>query len=177
MTTRLALQRRRYAEMITGPLPNPDPRIRDAFACVPREDFLGPPPWSVRGMFHPLTARDPGELYHDVLVALIEDKGINNGSPSLHALMLHRLGARPADRVLHVGAGGGYYTAILAELVGPTGRVTAVEFDPGLAAAAKNNLSRWPWVTVLQGDGAEGCPDGGHQQGRGHALAHDIADT
>jgi protein-L-isoaspartate(D-aspartate) O-methyltransferase len=154
MNANLAERRRRYAEMITAPLPGADPRIREAFAKVPREDFLGPPPWTVRGMFRPLTARDPEELYHDVLVALNVEKGLNNGSPSLHALMLHRLGVQSGQVVLHVGAGGGYYTAILAELVGPRGTVTAVEFDPALAEAARRNLLSWPWVAVVNGDGA-----------------------
>lgn len=154
MTADLAALRRRYAEMITAALPGADPRIREAFAKIPREDFLGPPPWNVRGAFRPLRATDPAELYHDVLVALDEDKGLNNGSPSLHAQMLDRLGVKPGHRVLHVGAGAGYYTAMLAELTGPTGGVVAVEFDKTLAEAAGANLRPWPWVTVIQGDGA-----------------------
>jgi len=154
MSSGLAALRHRYAQMMTGSLQGGDPRLRDAFAAVPREDFLGPPPWTVRGVSMPLTAHDPAELYHDVLVALDAAKGLNNGSPSLHAQMLHRLGVQPGDRVLHLGAGGGYYTAILAELAGAVGRVTAVEFDPALAAAAQANLRPWPWVTVVNGDGA-----------------------
>ena len=154
MTADLAALRRRYAEMVTASLPGADPRIREAFANIPREDFLGPPPWTVRGASWPLTALDPADLYHDVLIALNADKGLNNGSPSLHALMLHRLGVEPGQRVLHVGAGAGYYTAMLAELAGPTGQVTAVEFDPALADAALANLRPWPQVMVVNGDGA-----------------------
>jgi protein-L-isoaspartate(D-aspartate) O-methyltransferase len=154
MGTGLADRRRRYAEMMTAALPGADPRIRDAFAAVPREKFLGPPPWTVRGASWPLTARRPEDLYHDVLVALNVETGVNNGSPSLHALMLHLLGVQAGQRVLHVGAGGGYYTAILAELVGPTGQVTAIEFDSSLAQAARKNLLPWPWATVVSGDGA-----------------------
>jgi protein-L-isoaspartate(D-aspartate) O-methyltransferase len=45
------------------------------------------------------------------------------------------------DHVVHVGAGTGYYSAILAEMVGRTGRVTAIEIDPLLAARAKENLA------------------------------------
>jgi protein-L-isoaspartate(D-aspartate) O-methyltransferase len=93
-------------------------------------------------------------LYDDVLVVLDRAKGLNNGSPSLHALMLHHLGVAAGDRVLHIGAGSGYYTALLAELAGPAGRVTAVEYDRRLAALARDNLSRSPNVTVIEGDGA-----------------------
>jgi protein-L-isoaspartate(D-aspartate) O-methyltransferase len=154
MTANLVRVRRQYAEMITAGLDGADPRIRAAFAKIPREDFLGPPPWNVRGASWPLRTEDPSALYHDVLVALDVDKGLNNGSPSLHALMLQRLGVQPGEQVLHVGAGGGYYTAILAELTGAAGQVTAVEFDPALAHAAQSNLRPWPWVTVINGDGA-----------------------
>src|SRR5437879_12256889 len=49
----------------------------------------------------------------------------------------------------------GYYTAILAEVVGPTGRVTAIEVDPWLASRAGSNLSYLAHVQVLAGDGGE----------------------
>ena len=61
----------------------------------------------------------------------------------------------PRHRVLHIGAGTGYYTAILAELVGPSGRITAVEIDPELAAIARENLKPWANVEVVCGDGAD----------------------
>jgi protein-L-isoaspartate(D-aspartate) O-methyltransferase len=154
MTQDTAAVRRHYAEMITAPLQGADPRIREAFAAIPRENFLGPPPWTIRGGFRPMTTHDPAFLYHDVLVALVADRGVNNGSPGLHVHMLQWLGAQPGDRVLHVGAGRGYYTAILAELVGPTGNVTAVEFDSQLASTAQANLQPWRQVTVINGDGA-----------------------
>ena len=47
----------------------------------------------------------------------------------------------------------GYYTAILAELVGATGRVTALEFDGELAARATANFAQTPHVRVVRGDG------------------------
>jgi len=157
----IAERRRRFAEEMTAPLApgaaaTGVAAIRAAFARVPREAFLGPPPWQLLGGgFAPEETSDPADLYRDVLVVLSEGKGLNNGSPSLHARMLHLLGAAPGDHVLHVGAGGGYYTAILAELVGPAGRVTAVEFDAKLAVAAARSLRDRPQVTVAQGDGAD----------------------
>jgi len=57
-------------------------------------------------------------------------------------------------RGVHIGAGVGYYTAILAHAVGPTGRVTAVEFDAGLAERAAANLAGLAQVRVVQGDGS-----------------------
>ena len=60
---------------------------------------------------------------------------------------------QPGEHVVHVGAGVGYYTAILAELVGTTGRVTAIEYDAELAARAMANLAQAPRVRVVRGDG------------------------
>jgi protein-L-isoaspartate(D-aspartate) O-methyltransferase len=55
---------------------------------------------------------------------------------------------------VHVGTGTGYYTAILAHLVGPSGRVTGIEFEPELAARAKTNFASRPNVEIVEGDGA-----------------------
>jgi protein-L-isoaspartate(D-aspartate) O-methyltransferase len=151
----LAECRRRYAATLVAALPRPDPRIEAAFATVRREDFLGPPPWTLLGFPHSWRSDDAAELYQDVLVALDAQRSLNNGSPALHALMLQHLDAAPGDSVLHVGAGTGYYTAVLAELAGPRGHVTAVEFDRHLAAQARQNLAGWPNVSVVQGDGAD----------------------
>src|SRR6201996_3284608 len=60
------------------------------------------------------TDADPRHVYHDVLIALDEARGINNGQPSLW----DELGIRTGEQVLHLGCGTGYYTAIAAELVG-----------------------------------------------------------
>lgn len=136
--------------------------VERALARVPREDFLGPPPWTILDQTVgaiALTDADPRPLYEDVLVVLDRARGINNGSPSLHALMLHHLDVNPGDRVLHVGAGTGYYTAVLAELTGAQGSVIAIEYDPHLATAARANLRPWPNVTVVEGDGDD-WPDG-----------------
>jgi protein-L-isoaspartate(D-aspartate) O-methyltransferase len=56
---------------------------------------------------------------------------------------------------VHIGAGVGYYTAILSHLVGRRGRVTAIEFDAGLAERLAANFARPSNVRVVQGDGAQ----------------------
>jgi protein-L-isoaspartate(D-aspartate) O-methyltransferase len=68
---------------------------------------------------------------------LAADRGVNNGSPSLHAKMLNDLAVEPGQHIAHIGAGTGYYTAMLAELTGAAGRVTAIEFDPALTGRAR----------------------------------------
>ena len=61
---------------------------------------------------------------------------------------------RPGEHAVHIGAGVGYYTAILANMVGESGRVTAIEFDGGLAMRLAANFAGQPNVRALQGDGA-----------------------
>lgn len=157
--TDLAARRRSYAARVMALAHVTDSRLEEAFAQVAREDFAGPPPWTFYGEHdRPGDPADPASLYADVLVALDASQGINNGSPSLHALMLQRLGVRPGDHVLHAGIGGGYYTAILARLVGPDGRVTAIEIDAGLAARARANLAPLANVSVLHADAAAPPP-------------------
>ncbi len=73
--------------------------------------------------------------------------------PSYHALLMAHAGIQPGDHVVHIGAGVGYYTAIMAHLAGATGRVTAIEFDPALAERAALNLSNTGNVQVHEGDG------------------------
>jgi protein-L-isoaspartate(D-aspartate) O-methyltransferase len=147
--------RRDYARKILERAGVASARLEDAFAAIPRETFVGPGPWS---LFSPSGYRgtddtDLAHLYDDVLVALVPEKHINNGQPSGHAMWLNAADPRPGDHVVHVGAGTGYYSALLAHLVGPSGRVTAIEYDPDLAAKARGNLAEHPNVTVLHGDG------------------------
>jgi protein-L-isoaspartate(D-aspartate) O-methyltransferase len=91
---------------------------------------------------------DPAVLYQDILISLAPDRGINNGEPSLHARCLSAANTQEGDVVIHVGAGTGYYTALLALLAGPGGRVHAFEIEADLAARAMENLTHSPNVTV-----------------------------
>ena len=130
-----------------------------AFATVPREHFLGPGPWRTiprfrRGDYRSTPDADPRHVYHDVVVALDETRRINNGQPSLWGFALDQLDVAPGEEALHIGCGTGYYTAILAELVGADGQVIAVEQDAGLAERARKALAGWQQVAVVQTDGA-----------------------
>jgi protein-L-isoaspartate(D-aspartate) O-methyltransferase len=93
-------------------------------------------------------------VYHDVLIAYNEERRLNNGQPSLWAFVFDKLKIIQGERVLHLGCGAGYYTAILAELVGPTGDVSALEIEKWLADCACEALAPWPRVRVTHGDGA-----------------------
>jgi protein-L-isoaspartate(D-aspartate) O-methyltransferase len=52
---------------------------------------------------------------------------------------------------VHIGTGTGYYTAIIACLVGPSGKVTGIEVDASLAARAKENLSPYSNILIVEG--------------------------
>ena len=160
MADRLAKRRHTYAIEITRRAGVSDPRIEAAFAAVPREDFAGPPPWRIGsgGFFGLASSDDPARLYEDVLVAIDAERGINNGQPSLHAQSLDALGLKEGETVLQIGAGAGYYTAILAELVGTKGRVIAYEIAPDIAARAAANLARYRQVEVRARSGVEDLP-------------------
>src|SRR5271165_6663491 len=138
----IAEARRSFAEELRHTAHVRSPAVVDAFATVPRERFAGPGPWRIlspmRGPEYWTTDdADPRRLCHDILVAIDETRRINNAQPSLWASLIDQLGLRAGDRVIHVGAGLGYYSAIMAEIVGPDGRVTAIEIDPSLAKRAR----------------------------------------
>ncbi len=155
---RLSRLRRHYARAILAAAGVHDDRLEAAFAETPREAFLGPTPWMVgREPGGYVATEDPAALYHDVLVALDPARGINNGQPSLHALAIHALAAQPGEDAVHVGCGTGYYTAILAWLVGAGGHVEAIEIDTALAARAAACLAGLPWVSVAARNGTEGA--------------------
>jgi protein-L-isoaspartate(D-aspartate) O-methyltransferase len=152
----LAVVRRAYARQMMALAGVEDARVEQAFASIRREDFLGAEPWQLVqwGRDTTLPHNDPACIYQDVVIALAPSRGVNNGSPSLHVKMLHDLAVEPGQHVAHIGAGAGYYTAMLAELVGRDGRVTAFELDETLAARARDNLAAWNNVTVVATDGA-----------------------
>jgi protein-L-isoaspartate(D-aspartate) O-methyltransferase len=136
----------------------PGSELAAAFASTPREQFVGPPPWRVftrTGYVETLTD-DPAVLYQDVVVSLGTEAPLNNGQPTLHALCIAALAPKKGERVVHVGAGTGYYTTLLAKLVGETGVVDAYEIEPTLARRATENLAAFPNVTVHPRSGAEG---------------------
>jgi protein-L-isoaspartate(D-aspartate) O-methyltransferase len=128
-----------------------DPRLERIFEAVPREAFLPPGPWKivVGETYLDTPSADPSYIYQNNLVALNADKGINNGEPYLHAAWICAAAPQPGETVTHIGAGSGYYSAILSMLVLPDGVVNAVEIDEELAAAARANLVPFENVSVI----------------------------
>jgi protein-L-isoaspartate(D-aspartate) O-methyltransferase len=92
-------------------------------------------------------------LSHNVLVAIDARRNLNNGHPSFLAWLIDQLELKEGQSVCHVGAGTGYYSAILASMVGKAGRVVAIEVDDALARRARQNLRGYRQVEVVGGDG------------------------
>lgn len=96
------------------------------------------------------------QAYADAPLPTLQGQTIS--APGVVAIMTEALEVKPGMRVLEVGAGSGYQTAILSRLVGKTGKVFSMERIPELAGLAKKNLKR-DGVNSVQltcGDGSAG---------------------
>ena len=135
-------QRRRMVEEQLRARSILDERVLQAMACVPRHEFT---PESYRG-----------QAYSDHPLPIGEAQTISQ--PYIVALMLEALAIQPDDRVLEVGTGSGYVTALLVEM---GARVTSIERHVALADAARARLVRLGYVSakVLAGDGSQGFSD------------------
>jgi protein-L-isoaspartate(D-aspartate) O-methyltransferase len=145
---RLADFRKVYADVVMARAGCRDDRLLAAFEKIPRHRFIGPGPWRLAEHGSPTRSVDPALLYQDIALGLAPERGITTGLPSLHARCIEACALGEGERVVHVGAGAGYYTAILAELVGPTGAVDACEIDEELATRARGLLAQITHVQV-----------------------------
>jgi protein-L-isoaspartate(D-aspartate) O-methyltransferase len=99
-------------------------------------------------------------VYCDSPIAIDPRKGINNGQPTLYVRCMAAVHVQPGETITHIGAGTGYYTAILARLTGSHGVVHAFEIDPRLAERAARNLADLEQVRVYGRSGSKGpLPD------------------
>jgi protein-L-isoaspartate(D-aspartate) O-methyltransferase len=119
-----------------------DPRLITAFEAIPRADFVP----------HDLVA----SAYEDRPLPIPHDQVTTQ--PSLSAVMIEALELQSSDRVLEVGSGYGFQTALLAHLCA---HVTSVEIWDDLADVARRNLASHSIdnVEVIVGDGSLGVPE------------------
>ena len=159
-----AAARRRYVEDIRAREQISSPRLLRALAAVPRERFLNKGPWRIKGEaggnYRSTESADPIHLYHDVLVAIDEKRRLDSGLPSLWAHFLDILDIKEKERVVQIGCGLGYYSAILSEMVGPQGTILAIDCEKAFVERARSSLREYGNVEVIPGDG---CRDVGGQ--------------
>jgi protein-L-isoaspartate(D-aspartate) O-methyltransferase len=119
-----------------------DERLLAAMAKVPRHEFVSVQNWP--------------EAYADHPIPIAEQQ--TTSQPYMIAAMIQAAGIKPEDRVLEIGAGSGYQTALLAELAS---QVFAVERYASLTEAARATLERLGYrnAKVVTGDGSLGLPE------------------
>jgi protein-L-isoaspartate(D-aspartate) O-methyltransferase len=141
-TSEFAVERQRMVEEQLKPRDIHDERVLAAMAKVPREEFV---PENMRG-----------QSYSDSALPIGHDQTISQ--PFIVAFMTEQLRPQPTDRVLEIGTGSGYQTAILAELVK---EVYTIEIIEPLAKDASARLARLDYKNahVKIGDGYQGWPE------------------
>ena len=125
------------------------PRIIEAFKKIKRVDFL------------PENMKDLAELNE----ALPIGYGQTISQPLVVAFMLEQLEPKEGDKILDIGSGSGWTSALLGEIVGKKGRVIAIDIIPELVEFGKNNVAKYnflaPYRTKGSGAGIEkGLPAG-----------------
>ena len=112
--------------------------VDKAFAAIDRADFLRP--------------HDRADAGYDGPISI--GHGQTNSQPRTVYAMLDLLDVRPGQKVLDVGSGSGWTTALLALVVGRFGKVLGVELEPDLAAWGAENLARQdlPWASIRAAD-------------------------
>jgi protein-L-isoaspartate(D-aspartate) O-methyltransferase len=162
MSDGLSTYRQFFAEEIQLVANVTSPAVLDALAVTPRERFLPPGPWTIRGegdfqsVARQTPSGDPRYVHHNVAVAIDPARSLFNGAPGVIAGCIDALKLEPGARVLHIGTGLGYFTALMAHCVGAMGRVVGIEVEETLAEGARANLAATEWVEVHHGDGASG---------------------
>lgn len=148
-----------YANLVVKTAGASDERLIAAFASVERERYVGGGPWSVlvNSSYIPTEISDPRILYQDIVIGLATERNINNGQPTLHARCLVACAPSVGNTIVHIGAGTGYYTAILDALVGSAGHVFAYEIEPDIANKARENLRHLSNVEVIAASASEGA--------------------
>jgi protein-L-isoaspartate(D-aspartate) O-methyltransferase len=147
-----------YANFVVRSAGSSSEELVAAFAATKRERYVGLGPWSifVNPGYISTASDDPSLLYQDIVVAIAPERKINNGQPTLHARCLAACTPAPGESVVHIGAGTGYYTAILATLIGSAGQVSAYEIESDLAVRAAENLRHLSNVSVVAASACEG---------------------
>lgn len=132
----------RKEQLLEGMKGRINPRVIEAMEKVPRELFLP----------EALASR----AYDDTPLPIGYGQTIS--APHMVAIMCDLLDLREGMQVLEVGGGSGYHAAVMAQLIGPEGRVYSVERIPELRSWAQENLRRAGIknVILVEGDGSLG---------------------
>lgn len=122
-----------------------DYRVLDTIAATPREDFV---PEAYREL-----------AFSDINIPISDSEVMMK--PLMEARLLQALDVQPSDKILEIGTGSGYFTALLAKL---GQHVDSVEIDPALLQQARARLEAHGIgnVNLIEGDAARGWDEGGN---------------
>ena len=118
--------------------------VKEGFLSIPREEFV---PSFLKSYSYVDTPLDIGN-------------GQTISAPHMVAIMCEALDIKKGQKILEIGTGSGYHAAIVAQLIGETGKVYTIERFESLAKKAKENLKqiRCRNIIVEVGDGSCGLP-------------------
>jgi len=121
------------------------PRIIDAFRKIKRVDFLTE------------ELKDLSELNEALPIGF----GQTISQPLVLAFMLEELQPDTGNKIIDIGSGSGWTTALLAEIVGPKGKVISMELVPELREFGEKNVSKYSFISkgiveFICGDGSKG---------------------
>ena len=124
------------------------PSLIEAFQKIKRVDFL---PSHLKSL-------------SDIDEALPIGEGQTISQPAVVAFMIELLGPKEGEKILDVGSGSGWTTALLAQIVGEKGKVFGIELIPSLAEFGKDNIKQYNFiekgiVKILCQDGSKGLPE------------------
>ena len=118
------------------------PRIIKAFKAIDRKDFVLPD--------------DYERAYEDHALSI--GYGATISQPTTVAIMLEKLEPQAGSKILEIGTGSGYLTALLAKIVGERGKVFSIEYVSELKSLAEFNLQKYSFrnIALFTGDGKKG---------------------
>ncbi len=122
-----------YRQLITDLIENgvlKTPAIITAFEAIDRADFV------------PLTERGQAYLNEPLTIGF----GQTISQPWTVAFMLEKLQPQTGQKILDIGSGSGWQTALLAHIVGSTGKVIGLELIPELCQTSRQNLARYNFL-------------------------------
>lgn len=125
-------------------------RVEEAFRVVPRHLFLPEAQWVEAYEDRTVVTKRRG----DVILS-------SSSQPSLMAAMLEQLQPGPGHRILEIGAGTGFNSALMARIVGTAGCVVTLDLDLDIVDQARRNLARagYERLIVCCRDGSLGYPE------------------
>jgi len=124
------------------------PSIIEAFQKIKRIDFL---PLHLKSL-------------SDIDEALPIGEGQTISQPAVVAFMIELLEPKKGEKILDIGSGSGWTTALLAQIVGETGKVFGIELIPSLASFGRENIRKYNFIEkgnakILCQDGSRGLPE------------------